>query len=127
MTATLALDTIRALKANGQTTAEAVSQFNRAELAAAMFDKLEDCATPEQLALLAVVCEADREAMNDRDMADAIELWLAGWTSDPGTPPQDVFSWYWRAPAKGKRPLGRKYLSTYRALTALRKGNQKKP
>jgi hypothetical protein len=57
----------------------------------------------------------------NRDIEDAIELRLAGWTASMPSgelEPERVFSWQWRRPGpKG----GRLFLSTQQAINALRK------
>lgn len=94
---------------------EAYREFDETKLIAAMHSDL-----PNR-ELLDLIVKANREETNLRDLDDAIELWLAGWTSDAGKPPRDVFSWYWRAPPKGKRPLGRKFLSSQQAVNFKRR------
>jgi hypothetical protein len=57
----------------------------------------------------------------NRDIEDAIELRLAGWTASLPSGPLEVdrvFAWQWRRP--GPRG-GRLFLSTNQAITALRK------
>lgn len=71
---------------------------------------------------LAKLAEHHRLESNERDLEDAIDLWAAGWTSEtPNKTQADVMSWYWRAPAKGKRKFGRRYLSTAQAISAMRR------
>lgn len=57
----------------------------------------------------------------NRDIEDAIELRLAGWTASMPSgelEPERVYSWQWRRPGpKG----GRLFLSTQQAINALRK------
>lgn len=60
-------------------------------------------------------------AQLNRDIEDAIELRLAGWTAslpDSGLVLDRVFAWQWRRP--GPRG-GRLFLSTSQAINALRK------
>jgi len=63
----------------------------------------------------------------NRDIEDAIELRLAGWTASLPSGPLDVervFAWQWRRPGpKG----GRLFLSTQQARNALRKGADSLP
>lgn len=56
-----------------------------------------------------------RAEQNDRDFGKAIELWLAGWTSEPLRDGLAIMSWYWRRPPKGNRKRGRLFLSTDQA------------
>lgn len=63
-----------------------------------------------------------RAEQEDRDFDLAIELWLAGWTSEPIRDGLPIMSWYWRRPPRGKRKRGRLFLSTSQALNALRRG-----
>lgn len=72
----------------------------------------------EALNRLSAHYQANQE---DRDFEKAIELWMAGWTSEPIRPGLRIMSWYWRRPPIGKRPKGRLFLSTDQALNHLRK------
>lgn len=61
-----------------------------------------------------------RAEQRDKDFNKAIELWLAGWTSEPIRDGLEIMSWYWRRPPIGKRKFGRLFLSTDQALKHLR-------
>jgi hypothetical protein len=99
----------------GMSPLEAVNQFSKADLNEALNREIKDGGTT----LLDIVANAGREERNDNDMNKAIELWLNGWTSSSPTNRDDVMSWYWRSPPKGKRKIGRQYLSTDQAFNAL--------
>lgn len=72
--------------------------------------------------LLTLSSWASREKMNEEDTEKAIELWMAGWTSEADAKTQkDVMSWYWRRPSKRPGKLGRKFHSTNQAFMALRR------
>lgn len=121
MTADLALTLFRANLAAGMTHAEAATLFTPDDLRTALFS--EEFAPPEAHELLNLLGKAQREEMNDRDMDQAIELWLAGWKSEtPHKTQTDVMSWYWRRPARTKTRPGRLFLSTNQAFSAMKKG-----
>lgn len=120
MTADFILNALQLLKAKGLSAPDAVKQFTHEQLSDAMFDG-SGVMDDDQRALLDRLAAAGEEEQNERDLGDAIELWMAGWTHEPVTPSSRIMSWYWRAPAKGKRPLGRRYLSTQQAVNALRR------
>ncbi len=124
MTAQYYIDTLRTLMAKGMTPREACEHFDEQDLSEAMFH--DDTPHEDTRALLEICAEAMQEKQNERDSTQAIELWLAGWTSEAPHPGQQgrVMSWYWRAPPKGKRPLGRRYLSTNQAFMALKRQQQ---
>lgn len=117
------LEIFQLLLAKGMTHAEAMNEFDHRAIGECL---LSDDSPPEQKRkLLVLMGKGFREESNQKDLeSQAIPLWLAGWTSEPGTPPRDVFSWQWRAPAKGKRTQGRKYLSTQQAFNAWGKLNK---
>lgn len=116
-TAGLLLELVSLLRGKGASVSEAIAGFDKESLRSAMFDG--GPMTEEQRKLLDLCAEAVREDLNDKDLGQAIELWMAGWTHEPVTPTSQIMSWYWRAPAKGKRAKGRRYLSTQQALNAL--------
>ncbi len=61
-----------------------------------------------------------RREMNERDFAQAMDLWAAGWKAErPHQPQEDIMSWYWRRPGKRKGTKGRLFLSTNQAHNAL--------
>ncbi len=120
MTADFIVNALRLLKAKGLALPEAVRRFSDDQLHNALFDGTGSM-TPDQRALLDELASATAEECNERDLGDAIELWLAGWTHEPVTLESRIMSWYWRAPAKGKRPKGRLYRSTQQAVNALRR------
>jgi len=62
-----------------------------------------------------------REERRDEELGQAIELWLAGWKSEPVRQGSEIMSWYWRRPPKGKRKKGKLFLSTQQAINALHK------
>lgn len=109
---------IRRLVEQGATPLEALRSFDRSLLDAAMLNELEEGGR----VLLDLVAAATREEMNERDMDQAIDLWLSGWKSEtPSSTQVDVMSWYWRSPAKTGRAKGRLYRSTNQAWRALRR------
>lgn len=128
MTVDFYLDAIRILKAKGMTTLEAVEQFREEgkpqwehAIAKALCENL---GTEVGRELLDVLAKAGMEECNESALEQAYELWMAGWTHEPVSPNSQVMSWYWRAPPKGKRPRGRRYLSTQQALNALRRSGR---
>lgn len=111
------LDTFRELLKQGLTPLEALRQFDPEDLRAAVFKGLDE----GSMDLFRLAVRANREQMNEADLDQAIELWLAGWTSEtPHQTQTDIFSWYWRSPPK-RKGKGRRYLSTQQALNALRR------
>lgn len=62
-----------------------------------------------------------RAELEDKDFEKAIELWLAGWKSEPLRDGLPIMSWYWRRPPFGKRKHGRLFLSTDQAINHLRR------
>lgn len=72
----------------------------------------------EALAEFSKLIRAEQE---DRDFEKAIELWMAGWISEPIREGLQIMSWYWRRPPRGKRKRGRLFLSTDQALNHLRR------
>ena len=57
------------------------------------------------------------------DSKQVYALLAAKWTFEIPSVNSDPMSWYWRSPPKGKRELGRKYLSTNQAWNAMRKAS----
>jgi hypothetical protein len=109
----------RLLLSKGKTHLEAMNEFDQEKLKQAVKDEIDD--RGPRSVLLDLVAEAGRQRREQDDFSQATDLWLAGWTSEKPYPNSQVMSWYWRAPAKGKRPLGRKYLSTNQAWRALQR------
>lgn len=119
---------------DGKSPLEALREFDQEEWRNALVAELESGAVrinPKTYraevhdglpSLLELGARASREQMNERDMEQAIELWLAGWTSEtPHGSQQDIFSWYWRRPSRRPGKPGRKFLSTTQALNTLRR------
>jgi hypothetical protein len=120
--------------AEGKSHLEALREFNHRKLHDALRDTLD---TDEGRELLDLLALAGREECDEKETEKAIELWLAGWTSDLPeqykTPEAQerakndpwsrcaVMSWYWRAPSKRKGRPGRRYLSTSQAHNAMRR------
>ena len=112
-------DAFRAFLAQGMTHSEALDQFETSEFMAAVLMQVEN---REGLELFNLYCLAHREKSNEYDMEKALELWLAGWTSEtPHVTQIDVMSWYWRAPSKRRGRPGRRYLSTNQAYNAMKR------
>jgi hypothetical protein len=120
LSAEFILNTLRVLKQRGMELPEAVSHFETSQLSDALFDGT-GVLTPDQRALLDELAKSNQEESNQRELGSAIELWMAGWTHEPQTPNSPIMSWYWRAPAKGNRPKGRRFLSTQQAVNAMRR------
>lgn len=125
-------DSFLTLLKKGMTPLEALREFDRDEWNKAVSEEILDgevSRNPETFiletqhgkpSLLELGAKALREEMNEKDMDQAIALWLAGWTSEqPNARQTDVMSWYWRAPAKRKNSKGRRYYSTNQAFNAM--------
>ncbi len=119
MTHGTAVEMIRLLMAQGKTALEAMREFNEETVKAAVRSELDELLGFGPLFELAVAASA--EERDEKDMEQAVELWVAGWTSEKPSASCAVMSWYWRSPPKGKRPLGRQYLSTNQAYRAMRR------
>lgn len=122
-------DTFRLLVAKGHTPFEAFSMFDAGELWNMAMEEVRERGPMETHAdsdsLICLCVSAQQEERDRKDLEEqAIPLWLAGWTSEPQSKDAQVMSWYWRAPAKGKRPLGRRFLSTNQAFMALQRQTQ---
>lgn len=106
----------------GKTHLEAYREFDEEKLRKALLDSL-DSGPPgkRNLALLDLMALAGMEKADEADREQCFELWSQGWTSEKVTPDSRPMSWYWRSPPKGKRPLGRRYLSTNQAWLAMRR------
>jgi hypothetical protein len=122
LTAEFVLNAIGLLSEQGATLPEAVSQFSQEQLRDAMFSG--EVMEETQRALLDTVAKAGAEESNDQDFGEAITLWMAGWTHELVEPNIPIMAWYWRAPAKAKRPKGRLYRSTGQAFPALYRQQQ---
>ncbi len=127
--------------AEGKTHLEALREFDRQKFRAAMLAEVYAPGSGVNFGsgntLLSLSSLADREEADEKDMEQAIELWLAGWTSELpahyNTPEGKemakndpwsrcaVMSWYWRRPPKGKRTQGRLFLSTNQAFNAMKR------
>lgn len=137
-------DTFLWFVAGGMTHEEALAEFDEDEFAKASWaeffgglvrvvpatesiEKAGDWITndsrklPALFDLLTTARMERRNGVHGADYQQALELWQAGWTSEAVRPNSRVMSWYWRAPAKGKRKQGRRYLSTNQAWIALQK------
>jgi hypothetical protein len=127
-------DAFREMLKRGMTPLEALGEFDEAEFNAAVKAEIESktlrlnrktfrLEAPGGLpSLLEFAGRAAREKMNERDMGDAIELWMAGWTSEtPYKSQSDVMSWYWRRPPRRKGKPGRFFWSTQQAYNAMKK------
>lgn len=119
MTPETAVEMLRLMMAQGKTALEAVREFGEEQIRNAVRHELDEHVGPGFGPLFEISCEASFQEREEKDFEQATELWLAGWTSEKVTPTSQVMSWYWRAPAKGKRPLGRRYLSTNQAYRAM--------
>ena len=115
----LVRDAMLKMIAKGMTPLEAFREFNAEEFHKAMFASLEE----GDRSLLELSAAASREECDEAAMAQAIELWMAGWTSEVPRGTGMVMSWYWRAPAKPGRKVGRRYLSTNQAWNKLKRGS----
>ena len=78
----------------------------------------------EQFDIFVAKCQ---EEHRDEYLGKAIELWMAGWKSEPLREHLEVMSWYWRRPPRPGRKKGRLFLSTDQALRALREEQGKPP
>lgn len=109
----------------GKTPLEALQEFGLDQFHAAMLEEVDmrgSAAWEDAQSLLNLASQARREEMNEVDMAQAIDLWLAGWTSEtPSSTQVDVMSWYWRRPSRRERRPGRRYASTNQAWKALQR------
>lgn len=117
-------EAMRLMIAKGMTPLEALREFDQDKFNAALREELETCygCGQDEGSLLVMVGKAGREEMNEKDMEQAIELWLAGWTSElPNKTQTDVMSWYWRRPPRVAGKQGRLFLSTNQAHRAMRK------
>lgn len=127
-------DAFREMMKRGMTPLEALREFDRDRFNAAMSEEILSGAcvlNPQTFAhevhdglpsLLELASRAGREEMNERDMGDALELWMAGWTSEtPHKSQSDAMSWYWRRPPRRKGKPGRLYLSTQQAHNAMKR------
>lgn len=103
----------------GMTPLEASKQFDKDKLNSAWSDYLGE---PEARELLDLCVLATGEEMDGRQADKALELWLAGWTSErpEGSLRTDYMSFYWRAPPKRPNKPGRRYLSTDQAFKAMK-------
>lgn len=120
MTPEFGIELFRNLLSKGHTHGEIHEMFTREQISAALFpDGKMPPASREFLDLLVV---GGMELRNEKDMEKAIELWLAGWTSEkPAPTTSQVMSWYWRRPPRTKKRPGRRYLSTDQAYNAMKK------
>jgi hypothetical protein len=74
-------------------------------------------ADPEKLRQAAYQVKLEARASA---MIQANALMTAGWMFElPSLNDSEPWQWYWRSPPKGKRTVGRKYLSTNQAYNAL--------
>ncbi len=121
MTPETAVEMVRLIMARGKTALEAFREFSDAEMGAAVNAELDAKQGPGFGPLFELACEAGAEERDEKDMEQAVELWLAGWTSEKPSASCAVMSWYWRSPPKGKRPRGKLHLSTNQAYRAMRR------
>ncbi len=138
-TAEVYRDAFLLLLKQGRTHLEALREFDQQKLHAAL--SVEALGHDEGRSLLDLLAVAGREECDESEMGKAVELWLAGWTSELpasyNTPEAQeraktdpwsacaVMSWYWRAPSKRPGKPGRRYLSTNQAFNAMkREGNR---
>jgi len=105
----------------GKTHLEAYRQFDEDKLRAAMRDAFDDGDHEDIMPLLDLMAKAGEQESDEKDRDQCFDLWGAGWTHEKVTPDSRPMSWYWRSPPKGKRPLGRRYLSTNQAWMAMRR------
>jgi hypothetical protein len=105
----------------GKTHLEAYREFDEEKLRQALRESFKDGSREEMMALLDLMAQAGSEECDESSREQAFELWSHGWTSEKVTPDSRPMAWYWRSPPKGKRPLGRRYLSTNQAWMALRR------
>lgn len=133
--------------AEGMSYAEALDEFDRSEINAAINAELErgdsvQVRNPETMmlqnacgheTLFDLVVKAEFQKRNERDFNEqAVPLMLAGWTMENPSPSNSKDFWrqtqtmslYWRAPSKRPGKPGRKYLSTNQAFRALQKSQQ---
>lgn len=102
----------------GMTPLEAVRQFGEESIKQAVRDELADA--PGFGPLFEVCVKANQQKSDEKEMEKAVELWMAGWTSEKTPTMYAVMQWYWRSPPKGKGKLGRFYWSTNQAWMALK-------
>jgi len=118
-------DAFKAMLKSGMTPLEALHEFETEKFNAALLEELEirkGDAWHDANSLLSLAARAGREESNQREMEKAIELWLAGWTSEtPHSTQEDVMSWYWRRLPRRKGKPGRRYLSTQQAYNAMKR------
>ncbi len=69
--------------------------------------------------VLDFLAEKQRAKAYRKDAEQVYALLAVGWTFEIPSVWSDPLSFYWRAPPKGKRALGRRYLSTNQAFNAM--------
>lgn len=119
-------DSFKIFLANGDSPLEAFQRFDREEFYRAAMEELSirgHAAWMDADSLASLGLLAQQEEWNAKDMDQAIPLWAAGWTSQAPNLGQieRVMAWYWRAPVKGNRKLGRRYMSTNQAFMAMQR------
>lgn len=72
-------------------------------------------------AALDVLGKAQMLQCSEDAMPQVDALIAAGWLFEPVNENSEPWQWYWRAPKKGKRKKGRRYLSTNQAYMALQR------
>ena len=115
-------DTFKALLKQGMSPAEAKREFDPEQWKSAVSKAIDDEGAESELFQLAI--RASHCERNERDMEQAIELWLAGWKSEKPSENSDIMSWYWRRPARRKGSKGMMFLSTQQAFNAMKKEKQ---
>lgn len=124
-------DAFKELLKRGMTPLEALREFERDRFNGALLEELDlrkREAWDDDSSLLSLAARAGREESNETEMEKAIELWIAGWTSEtPHSTQEDVMSWYWRRPTRRPGKPGRRYLSTQQAYNAMKRVCQNRP
>lgn len=109
---------IAAAMAAGSTAIDAVDLIGLDKVS----DVLDACAWQDDFLSLIMV-DAMHEATDEITLGEAVELWLAGWTSKRTHRSDYLADLQWTSPAPEGRKHGTIYKSTARAIKALR--NQK--
>jgi len=118
-------DAFQIMLKQGKTPYEALQQFDRDRLNYALRQGIREEDVREAGSLFSLCVAAAIEEQDEKDMEQAIALWLAGWTSETPSPTQErVMSWYWRRPSRRKGKPGRLFLSTNQAFNAMMKEGQ---
>ena len=94
--------------------------YTKTERLQEFFRSEESCENCRNM-VLAVLADRGRVESWRRDSEQVYSLLAAKWTFEIPSEDSGPHSFYWRSPPKGKRELGRKYLSTNQAWNAMMK------